>query len=85
MKMKELTLEQMENLQGGIDDRIYWAILCTGIGGLYSFVNLYVGLAVGYLCAVYGPSLDVPPISDLRDPGDTRSPILPSGGGTNLK
>ncbi len=85
MKLKELTLKQMEKLEGGIEDKVYWAILCTSIGGLYSLTNIFIGLAVGYLCTVYGPSLDVPPISDYRDPGDLRTPTSPSGGGTNLR
>lgn len=85
MKIKKLSLKQMENLEGGISDKAYWAILCSSVGALYGVVNFYLGIGVGYICAVYGPSLDVPPTSDYRDPGDLRSNVTPSGDATSLR
>ena len=85
MRIKKLSLKQMENLEGGISDKLYWALLCTGVGALYGTVNFYLGIGAGFICAVYGPSLDVPPVSDYRDPGDIRSNITPSGDATSLR
>ncbi len=75
----------MENIEGGISDKAYWAILCSGVSALYGLVNLYLGIGVGYICAVYGPSLDVPPAPDYRNPDDLRSNITPSGDVTSLR
>lgn len=85
MKIRKLSLKQMEDLEGGISDKLYWALLCSGVSTLYGFVNLYLGIGVGYICAVYGPSLDVPPASDYRDPGDLRSNISPAGDAASLR
>ena len=85
MKIKELTLTQMENLEGGISDKLYWALICAGIGALYGAANLYLGIGVGLICSIYGPSLDTAPISDYRDPGDLRKLDSPSGSSLNLK
>ena len=85
MKIKKLSLKQMENLQGGISDKTYWAILCSGVGALYGVVNFYLGVGAGFICALYGPSLDVPPAPDYRDPGDLRSNITPADNFTSLR
>ena len=85
MKIKKLSLKQMENIEGGISERTYWAIICSGIGALYGFVNFYLGIGAGYICAVYGPSLDVPPASDYHDPADLRNNITPAGDIASLR
>lgn len=84
MKIKELTVKQMETLEGGIDDKVYWTLICTGLGALYGTVNFFLGIGVGIICGIYGPSLDVPPISD-NGGGDLRVPDSPSGSGFNFR
>ena len=64
MKTKKLNPDQMQNLEGGISDRLYWALLCSGVSILFGVVTFGLGVAAGLICSIWGPSLDVPPIAN---------------------